>query len=128
LPEPEPHRVTAPAPAPTKRCGSLRLRLRNTAFKYSKIRQHILIFKMTHEKATFFLTASFTIYKGFTKFGGFSNCTGSLSIQIFPLLIFANAGVQNWLDIKIKQLGEAKYDLIQANSVKVNIFYLHLHR
>jgi hypothetical protein len=32
--EPEPHRV--PAPAPTKRCGSLRLRLRlrNTVFKY----------------------------------------------------------------------------------------------
>jgi hypothetical protein len=28
--DPEPHRVTAPAP--TKRCGSLRLRLRNTAF------------------------------------------------------------------------------------------------
>jgi Phe-tRNA synthetase beta subunit B1 domain len=28
LSEPEPHRVTAPAP--TKRCGSLRLRLRNT--------------------------------------------------------------------------------------------------
>jgi hypothetical protein len=28
--EPEPHRVTAPAP--TKRCGSLRLRLRNTGF------------------------------------------------------------------------------------------------
>jgi hypothetical protein len=29
--EPEPHRVTAPAP--TKRCGSLRLRLRNTVRK-----------------------------------------------------------------------------------------------
>jgi hypothetical protein len=32
-PEPEPHRVTAPDPAPTKRCGSLRLRLRNTGYK-----------------------------------------------------------------------------------------------
>jgi hypothetical protein len=34
--EPEPHRVTAPAPAPTKRCGSLQLRLRNTALNSLK--------------------------------------------------------------------------------------------
>jgi hypothetical protein len=39
--EPEPHRVTAldPAPAPTKRCGSLRLRLRNTAVQRAPLQQ-----------------------------------------------------------------------------------------
>jgi hypothetical protein len=41
--EPEPHRVTAPDPAPAKRCGSLRLRLRNTVIKSGAvIAQYIL--------------------------------------------------------------------------------------